>query len=193
MNDQDGFRPNVGMVLCNRNKMLFWGHRIGHLDSWQFPQGGIHENETPLDAMYRELKEEIGLDRDQVKVLGQTKNWLRYRLPQRLIRKNNPKHCIGQKQIWFLLELISDEHFNFYHTEQPEFDRWKWVDYWYPVNEVVHFKRQVYYNALTELSPFLFGDNPPVRPKLKKLSLNGPIANLVPRPLYRSFRGRFDD
>jgi 8-oxo-dGTP pyrophosphatase MutT (NUDIX family) len=106
MIDEDGFRANVGIILCNEYNKLFWGHRIGHLDSWQFPQGGINESETPVEAMHRELKEEIGLNPNDVEILGHTMGWIKYRLPQKLIRKNNTKNCIGQKQIWFMLPDI---------------------------------------------------------------------------------------
>ncbi len=188
MINEDGFRPNVGIILCNQSNQLFWGHRIGHLDSWQFPQGGIQENETPIEAMFRELKEEIGLDPHQVRVIGQTQEWLKYRLPRKLIRRNQPNHCIGQKQRWFLLQLTDEKvNFAFDHTNQPEFDRWRWVEYWYPVNQVVHFKRQVYYSALTELANVLFGENPPPRPRLKRQPLNASPITSVPRPLYRVY------
>ncbi len=164
MIDAEGYRANVGVILCNSKQQLFWGHRIGHLDSWQFPQGGIQANETPLEAMYRELGEEVGLTSEQVIVLGQTRGWLRYRLPPRLIRRNNIHRCIGQKQIWFLLRLVDDQQaLSLDHTEQPEFDQWRWVDYWYPVNNVVHFKRHVYQCALRELGVLLFDGKLPPR------------------------------
>lgn len=188
MIDNDGYRANVGIIVCNRDKQLFWGHRIGHLDSWQFPQGGIDDGETPEEAMYRELKEETGLSSTDVNILGKTKGWLRYRLPQRLIRKNSTKLCIGQKQIWFLLELVSDDNaVNVNGDVSPEFDHWKWVDYWYPVNEVIYFKRKVYARALTELAPILFkGSVIPERPASDKKKEFVPKQKRRQRyPLYR--------
>lgn len=186
MIDNDGYRSNVGIILCNRDKKLFWGHRIGHLDSWQFPQGGIDDGETPEEAMFRELKEEVGLSSDDVKILGKTKSWLRYRLPQRLIRRNNTPRCIGQKQIWFLLELTSDDNaINLECFDTPEFDHWKWVEYWKPIDDVIYFKRKVYNRALVELAPFLFkGTAIPDKPLYEKRIDFRPRPK-VRRSLYR--------
>ena len=134
-----------------------WARRVGQ-DAWQFPQGGIAASEDPLDAMYRELWEETGLTPDKVSVLGSTDSWLRYKLPRRLIRKHSEPRCIGQKQLWYLLKLESDEQsFNLEVSAKPEFDHWKWVDYWYPVDNVVYFKRRVYQCALTQLRSNLPG------------------------------------
>ena len=158
MIDSDGYRPNVGIVLSNNEGKVFWARRIGQ-DAWQFPQGGIRTNETPEEAMYRELTEEIGLCADHVEVIGSTRGWLRYRLPRRLVRRNSKPVCIGQKQVWFMLKLTADEsQVRLDLTEHPEFDHWVWVDYWQPVNEVVHFKRRVYNRALKELAPLIGQD-----------------------------------
>lgn len=154
--DSDGYRLNVGIILCNQERRLFWARRIGQ-NAWQFPQGGIHERETPEEAMYRELEEEVGLCQEHVTVMGFTRNWLRYRLPKRFIRHNCTPLCVGQKQIWFLLRLMTkDEQVCLNRHEKPEFDQWRWVNYWQPVHEVVPFKRSVYSRALNELSPLLF-------------------------------------
>ena len=155
MIDADGFRANVGIILANTHGQVLWAKRVGH-DAWQFPQGGIDFGETPLDAMYRELWEEVGLYPQHVKVLSQTQNWLRYWLPKRFVRQGQYPLCIGQKQKWFLLQLDENnvEHIRF-DTAKPEFDRWEWVSYWYPLNQVVAFKRNVYRRALFELSPQL--------------------------------------
>jgi putative (di)nucleoside polyphosphate hydrolase len=128
--DSEGFRANVGIILCNDKRELFWGRRVGQ-DAWQFPQGGINENETPEQAMFRELKEEVGLDEKHVEVLGSTSHWLRYRLPKRFIRKHSTPLCIGQKQRWFLLRVRCEESdFCLDRFDKPEFDSWRWVDYW---------------------------------------------------------------
>ena len=151
MLDSNGFRPNVGIILCNGEGKLFWAKRIGQ-DAWQFPQGGIKRTETPEQALFRELNEEVGLGRDDVEILHETSDWLRYRLPQNFIRQHSGPVCIGQKQKWFLLALQSDDnsvHLN--RTCEPEFDDWCWVNYWHPVNQVINFKRDVYRKALTEL------------------------------------------
>jgi putative (di)nucleoside polyphosphate hydrolase len=159
--DSDGFRPNVGIILCNDHRQLFWGRRIGQ-NAWQFPQGGIKRHETPEQAMFRELREEVGLNADQVSVIGSTRSWLRYRLPERYIRRHREPLCIGQKQIWFLLRLIcSEDALRLDHTEAPEFEEWRWVKYWHPVREVIYFKRDVYVKALEELAPLLYPEDSP--------------------------------
>ena len=133
-----------------------WAKRIRQ-QSWQFPQGGIRAGETPKQAMFRELQEEVGLLPEHVEIIGSTRGWLRYRLPARLVRRHRKPTCIGQKQIWFLLRLCGRESdVCLDGTDQPEFDHWRWVDYWYPMFAVVSFKRQVYRRALMELAPLLF-------------------------------------
>lgn len=159
MIDSDGFRLNVGIILCNGQRKLFWGRRVGQ-DAWQFPQGGIDDNESPEDALFRELKEEVGLGPHQVEILGCTKGWLRYRLPKRYVRRNCQPLCIGQKQRWYLLRLLCDENdFCFDQCDKPEFDHWRWVHYWRPIRDVVYFKRNVYSRALRELAPLLFPED----------------------------------
>ena len=158
--DSEGYRPNVGIILCNTEGQLFWAKRIGQ-HSWQFPQGGIRRDESPEQAMFRELAEEVGLLPDHVRIIGNTRGWLRYRLPPRLIRPCSDRPaCIGQKQVWFLLRMISgEEAVRLDLSEHPEFDHWQWVDYWYPLRAVVPFKRHVYWRALHELAPLaLAGD-----------------------------------
>ena len=116
--------------------------------------------------MYRELREEVGLERNDVELLGVTSDWLRYRLPDKFVRRNSTPLCIGQKQRWYMLHFASsDDRLRFDLAEQPEFDRVRWVDYWRPVNEVIYFKRRVYARALHELGPALFPDGPPPRPR----------------------------
>jgi putative (di)nucleoside polyphosphate hydrolase len=113
--------------------------------------------------MYRELWEETGLLRQHVQILGRTRYWLRYQLPERYIRKNSSPLCIGQKQIWYILRLLSDDSkVRFDHCPKPEFDAWRWVDYWEPLNDVVYFKRKVYQKAMTELGVILTTDSVPV-------------------------------
>lgn len=154
MIDVDGFRPNVGIILANSRGRLLWARRLGGQDAWQFPQGGIKRNEDPEAALYRELQEEVGLTQKDVKVLGVTRGWLRYRLPKKLIRSDKAPVCVGQKQKWYLLQLVSDdEHIDLEIGGAPEFDGWDWVSYWYPLSKVVAFKREVYRKALKELVP----------------------------------------
>jgi putative (di)nucleoside polyphosphate hydrolase len=155
MLDRDGFRPNVGIILLNQKSQVFWGKRI-RTHSWQFPQGGIDRGENPEQAMFRELHEEVGLHPQHVQVLARTRDWLRYEVPDRFIRRDARGHYKGQKQIWFLLQLVGyDWNLNLRATDHPEFDAWRWNEYWVPLDVVVEFKRGVYEMALTELSRYV--------------------------------------
>lgn len=163
--DSEGFRANVGIILANADGKLLLAGRIGN-KGWQFPQGGMLEGETEEKAMYRELHEEVGLSAADVEVLGATRDWLRYRLPDRYVRRGSKPLCIGQKQRWFMLKLLCPEdRVRFDKCDSPEFDRWRWVDFWKPVNEVIYFKRRVYASALHELGPHVFPDGLPPRPR----------------------------
>jgi putative (di)nucleoside polyphosphate hydrolase len=166
MIDTDGYRMNVGMILTNRDGQVLWAKRAGQ-PAWQFPQGGIKAHETPKRALFRELHEELGLTTEQVKVLGCTNRWLRYRLPEHLIRYHQLPLCIGQKQVWYLLRLLgTDNHIQLNSVDEPEFDQWLWVDYWYPLTEVVFFKKPVYEQALSELQCLLLRSKQPEKRRL---------------------------
>ncbi len=130
---------------------MFWGKRLRE-HSWQFPQGGIKYGETPVQAMYRELHEETGLLPEHVKVVGRTRDWLRYEVPDKFIKREVRGHYRGQKQIWFLLRMVGrDCDICLRATDHPEFDAWRWNEYWVPLDAVIEFKRDVYQLALTEL------------------------------------------
>ena len=155
MLDREGFRPNVGIVLLNSRNQVFWGKRL-RTHSWQFPQGGIKYGESPEQAMFRELHEEVGLLPDHVRIIARTRDWLRYEVPEHYIRKDARGHYRGQKQIWFLLRMVGrDCDVNLRITDHPEFDAWRWHDYWVPLDVVIEFKREVYQRALHELSRFV--------------------------------------
>lgn len=151
MIDRDGYRPNVGIILCNKRNEVFWGKRV-HEHAWQFPQGGIKSGESPVEAMYRELDEEVGLERQHVKIIGRTKGWLRYDVPTQFVRRETRGIYKGQKQIWFLLRLIGlDSDVSLRKSKQPEFDAWRWHEFYVPLDAVIEFKRDVYRQALVEL------------------------------------------
>jgi putative (di)nucleoside polyphosphate hydrolase len=162
--DEHGFRANVGIILKDAQGRLLIAGRRGRF-GWQFPQGGIRPDESTEAAMYRELGEEVGLEPADVNLVGATQDWLSYRLPDRFIHREREPLCIGQKQRWFLLELTADpQRLRFDTSEEPEFDRCRWVDYWRPVKEVIYFKRHVYVRALTELGPLAFPEGGPPPP-----------------------------
>ncbi len=157
MLDREGYRPNVGIILVNQKNQVFWGKRIKE-HAWQFPQGGIKYGETPVQAMYRELQEEVGLEAAHVRILGRTRDWLRYDVPDHYIRRELRGHYRGQKQIWFLLRMVGrDCDVSLRASSTPEFDAWRWSTYWVPLDAVIEFKRDVYTMALNELSGLLFG------------------------------------
>jgi putative (di)nucleoside polyphosphate hydrolase len=162
--DEQGYRANVGIILTDGDGRVLIAGRRGR-GGWQFPQGGIRPDETTEAAMYRELREEVGLDPEDVALVGATRGWLRYRLPSRYIRRERRPLCIGQKQQWFLLQLVADpDRLRFDLSDAPEFDRCRWVDYWRPVKEVIYFKRHVYVRALMELGPLAFPESGPPAP-----------------------------
>jgi putative (di)nucleoside polyphosphate hydrolase len=177
--DPEGFRANVGIVLIRDDRQVFLGGRTGGR-GWQFPQGGVQRDESPEQALFRELKEEIGLDSADVEVVASTRGWLRYRLPRQYVRRHGNPICIGQKQRWFLLRFVAAEsRLHFDSTTEPEFERGRWVDYWTPVREVIYFKRAVYARALDELARRAFPDDPPALPDWSEQEKN--LRNLVRR------------
>jgi putative (di)nucleoside polyphosphate hydrolase len=180
--DAHGFRANVGIVLIRGGGDVFLGGRRDGR-GWQFPQGGVQPEESAEQALFRELREEVGLVPDDVEIIAATRNWLRYRLPRRYVRRRSQPLCIGQKQRWFLLRMVgSEERLRFDVTARPEFDSGRWVDYWSPVREVIYFKRSVYARALDELGRQAFPDGPPPRPEWWSESLLRPSARPQRRP-----------
>lgn len=160
MLDEHGYRPNVGIILLNAKRQVFWGKRVRE-HAWQFPQGGIKQGEDAEQAMYRELAEETGLQPHHVEIIGKTRDWLHYDVPDRWVRREWRGHYRGQKQIWFLLKMLGqDSDVSLRNsTEKPEFDAWRWHDFWIPLESVIEFKRDVYRSALDELSRLIFSED----------------------------------
>lgn len=182
MLDKDGYRPNVGIILLSARNEVFWGKRVKQ-HSWQFPQGGIKYGESPEQAMFRELHEEIGLKPEHVKIVARTRDWLRYEVPDQWIRRDQRGNYRGQKQIWFLLRLMGrDCDVCLRRSEKPEFDAWRWHDYWVPLDAVIEFKREVYQQALQELSRFVLRPQrrPAPRPVPAEAAAAPPAASLSP-------------
>ena len=168
MIDSEGYRANIGIVITNEKKQILLAKRYKQ-DAWQLPQGGIDKGETELDALYRELEEEVGLAAKQVSLLAKTPKWLRYELPMEHIRRKQKPTCIGQKQVWYLLKLVSnDSDISLSLHNKVEFDDWKWVDYWNPVDEVINFKKEVYEDMLKALAPVLFENEHSIPSKLSR-------------------------
>ncbi len=181
MLDREGYRPNVGIILLNHQNEVWWGKRVRE-HSWQFPQGGIKHGETPEQAMYRELEEEVGLRSEHVKIIGRTRDWLRYEVPDHFIKREVRGHYRGQKQIWFLLRMVGrDCDVNLRVSDHPEFDAWRWHEYWVPLDVVIEFKRDVYMRALQELSRFLRPPHGPGRRPRERL-LHGRIDHAHAMP-----------
>jgi putative (di)nucleoside polyphosphate hydrolase len=179
MLDKDGFRPNVGIILLNHRDEVFWGKRVRQ-HSWQFPQGGIKPGESPEQAMFRELYEEVGLKPEHVKIVGRTREWLRYEVPEQWMRRELRGSYRGQKQIWYLLRLTGrDTDVCLRRTEKPEFDAWRWHAYWIPLDTVIEFKREVYQQALHELSRYLAHG-------ARRAAPLAPAADVVSSPQERS-------
>jgi len=159
MIDEDGYRPNVASVIINKDNKILWAKRVDE-DNWQFPQGGIQKGETPEQAMYREVYEEVGLKKNSFEILGRSADWLKYDVPEKFVKTYWQGRYKGQKQIWFLLKFIgSDDLINLNLHESPEFDDWKWENFWHPLQDVVDFKKEVYSAALNELWQFVENKN----------------------------------
>ena len=168
MIDSEGYRANIGIVITNEKKQILLAKRYKQ-DAWQLPQGGIDKGETELEALYRELEEEVGLAPKQVSLLAKTPKWLRYELPMEHIRRKQKPTCIGQKQVWYLLKLVSnDSDISLSLHNKVEFDDWKWVDYWNPVDKVINFKKEVYEDMLKALAPVLFENEHSIPSKLSR-------------------------
>jgi len=151
MNDKS-YRKNVGLIVLNTSRKLLLCRRK-HEKTWQFPQGGIDQGETPAKAAYRELWEEVGIKKTQTRPITESIGWHSYELPPELRKRSRSlKSFIGQTQKWFMLECRSDPIINFSIDEHQEFDRYAWVSYWYPLTKIVSFKKPVYQSVLNEFA-----------------------------------------
>ena len=148
-----GFRANVTAAVVDGRGQILLARRIDG-GGWQLPQGGMDRGESPEQALFRELGEEIGLGPSQVQVLAAAVGWYRYRIPPAILKERGASSEFhGQAQRWFLLELVAPQEMIRLDVETPpEFDRWRWAAYWHPVHSVPNFKREAYRRGLTALS-----------------------------------------
>ncbi|MEM1429491.1 MAG: RNA pyrophosphohydrolase [Pseudomonadota bacterium] len=152
------YRPCVGVVLVNADGRVFAGiRRDAHLTSpaWQMPQGGIDPGESVRDAALRELWEETGVASDLVDVEAETKEWLRYDLPEHLLGKIWKGKYRGQEQKWLLMRFKGSDADIDIATEHPEFSAWAWKPAEDLPGQIVPFKRTVYEAVLSEFAPLI--------------------------------------
>ena len=146
-------RQGIGVIVLNEKNEVFVGKRKDNpIDKWQMPQGGMDPNETPLNAMKRELREETSITR--IKVLKEIQNWLEYELPPNLLGKIWKGKFRGQKQKWFIVRFIGNDSEIDLNTQYPEFIEWKWIDYNLLPEVIVEFKKEVYKKLKIELRNF---------------------------------------
>lgn len=150
------YRSGVGIMLINPKKEIFVGKRIdNHSDAWQMPQGGIDAGEEEDLAVFRELKEETGINQDNVNILGKSEGYFYYNLPYKLQKKFWGGKYLGQRQRWYIAEFIGDDSQINVATEDPEFSHWKWIDNQKIISAIVSFKRDLYKQVISEFSQFL--------------------------------------
>lgn len=137
------YRFGVGLVLMNSDKKVFVGNRISmRVEAWQFPQGGIDQNENPKEALFRESLEEIGTD--NFEIIDQTSDWLAYDLPNDLVPVVWGGQYRGQKQMWFLARFLGDDSEIKIDLHIPEFKEWKWIPFEDSVDHAAPFKIDLY-------------------------------------------------
>ena len=145
------YRSNVGIMMVNEKGYVFVGQRLdNNQNAWQMPQGGIDAGEDPETAAYRELLEETGVKKQDVRFVASLSKWLSYDLPEDLIPILWNGKFRGQKQKWFLFKFLGEDGDINIATEHPEFSKWKWISKENLLKEIVPFKKSVYESVLKE-------------------------------------------
>lgn len=149
------YRPCVGMMLINDRGDIFAARRKDTPDAWQMPQGGIDPGEDAMTAALRELQEETSIPPDQVRVIAEAPDVIRYDLPPHLLGKVWKGRFRGQEQRWFLGRFEGTEDAIDLDTEHPEFDAWQWMPPEALLEQIVAFKRDVYRQVLDAFRAYL--------------------------------------
>jgi putative (di)nucleoside polyphosphate hydrolase len=145
------YRQGVGIMLLDERRLVFVGRRIDQKgNAWQMPQGGIDRDETPREAAFRELKEEVGTDKAEI--VAESAGWLSYDLPPRLRGRLWRGRYRGQRQKWFAMRFLGDDRDIDLATRHPEFDAWQWVEHERLVELIVPFKRAIYQEIVAEFA-----------------------------------------
>jgi putative (di)nucleoside polyphosphate hydrolase len=164
MSQSKPYRRNVGIALFNADGRVLIGRRFRDDGpeivlpglEWQMPQGGIDADESPRDAVMRELWEETGVV--DAAYLDET-DWLTYEFPpyhgpqtHRLARFR------GQRQKWFALRFAGRDSdidpLTARNAQPPEFDSWRWERLDGVANLVVPFRRDVYRTVARRFARF---------------------------------------
>lgn len=144
------YRPNVGLMLIGPGKRVFVGRRFNQPDAWQMPQGGVDKGETPVEAAFRELGEEIGTAK--ALLLRESRGWVTYDVPLAMHPPHWKGRWRGQAQKWFALGFTGNDSDIDLAAHDREFDAWRWA----PGSElpelVVPWKRPVYEAVLKEFA-----------------------------------------
>lgn len=148
------YRPGVGIALFNQKGQVFVAQRIDNPGpAWQMPQGGINDHEEPLQAAWREMREETGTDR--ARYIGESRDWLQYDLPAELIPQIWKGRFRGQRQKWYAFRFIGEDRDINIATEHPEFSAWRWADLEEIPDLIVPFKRKLYQELAAEFAPLI--------------------------------------
>ncbi len=144
------YRPCVGIMLLNAAGQAFVGKRIDQsVESWQMPQGGIDDGESPRDAALRELREETGTTK--ARIVGELEDWVTYDLPDHLIGVALHGKYRGQRQKWFAMRFTGQDSDIDLYAGEPEFSDWKWVGLEDLLSLIVPFKRPSYETVIAGL------------------------------------------
>ena len=157
MKIKEKYRPNVAIIIVNKQGKILWCKRKDG-KGWQFPQGGLDNKESPLEAIYRETQEEVGLQIQDIRIIRESQEWFDYKVPQNKIPsyfKFENSKFVGQTQKWFLAELLCDDsHINLETSSPIEFTDWTWSSYWHPISGGVEFKQSTYRKVLKSFLPY---------------------------------------